>query len=282
MILNSQEIKNRSSITPAMIFPWNASNQRLSSYDLTIGDEFYAGCDGKSNLIDTQSLRIGQSFSIPAHGVCFILSEEVINLPVDVAAKLSLRMTHVYAGLVLTSQPPFDPGYHGKAVVMVHNLSSRSHSLKRGDRIATIEFSQVSVSGVAGPISGSPIPHRSVINLLAQLKEPVRSSLSEISEKAAATQRSVYWLAAQVMIFAALIVAIVALPGFYSYVSFNERLGDQKNKIEEMGKTIDDQKRELKELEKKLSDGIGFSARPDSSTSKRATQPRANRAQAKD
>ncbi|WP_175715323.1 dCTP deaminase [Burkholderia ambifaria] len=253
MILSNNEIQGLVGQHPPLIDPFVAGNVRLSSYDLTIGSEYYISADGKSSAIATQQLSPNQSFTIPPHGICFILSGEDINLPEDITAKISLRMSLVYRGLVLTSQPPFDPGYSGKAVVMVHNLSSDAHHLKRGDRIATIEF--VKVHNPSTP--GSPPTHRSVTSVMGQLTTPVTSSLSEISAQAVSAQKQVVWLSGQALVFAALVVAILAIPGFYSYTTFADRLGDQKAKIDDLSKQVDDQRLELQKLRQQVSNGEG-------------------------
>ncbi|WP_084210033.1 dCTP deaminase [Ralstonia sp. A12] len=244
MILSNSEIQGLIGQQRPLIAPFISANVRLSSYDLTIGGEYYISTNGKSSAIVTQQLLQNQSFTIPPHGICFILSEEDISLPNDITAKISLRMSLVYKGLVLTAQPPFDPGYSGKAVVMIHNLSSDAHHLKRGDRVATIEFIKV----MNPSVPGSPATHRSVTNVLGQLTTPVKSSLSEISAQAVSAQKRVLWLSSQVIIFAALVVAILAVPGFYSYSTFADRLSDQKAKIDDLSKQVDSQRLELQKL----------------------------------
>lgn len=248
MILSNSDIQRLAGQQPPLIHPFVPGNVRLSSYDLTIGGEYYISANGESSTIVTQQLQPNQSFTIPPHGICFILSEEDINLTKDITAKISLRMSLVYRGLILTSQPPFDPGYSGKAVVMVHNLSSEAHHLKRGSRIATIEF--LKVQNPSTP--GSPSVHRSVTNVVGQLTAPVKSSLTEISAQAVAAQRQVTWLSGQMLIFAALVVAILAIPGFFSYNSFVDRLSDQKAKVDDLSKQVDDQRLELQKLRQQV------------------------------
>ena len=158
-----------------LIHPFYPENLRRSSYDLTVGDEYYIEQDDAALTVSTQRLKAKQSFRIPPHAVCFILAAEHICLPDTLTAKVSLRMTHIYAGMVLTSQPPFDPGYQGRVVVMLYNLSSQAYPLKAGDRLATIEFSRLG----ATPSPGTT--HRRVNGLEEQLIGPVASSLAWIS-----------------------------------------------------------------------------------------------------
>lgn len=256
MILPSQEIKSLSTVPlvrDRLIHTFDDDNLRASSYDLTVGEEYYIGQECLSSTVSTQRLKPRQSFTIPPHAVCFILAAEVIHLPVNVTAKVSLRMTHIYAGMVLTSQPPFDPGYRGGVVVMLHNLSSAPFHIKAGDRVATIEFMRIH----ANPEKTKP--HRSVKTLEEQLPAPFVSSLTEIATRTTATFDRVTWLSGQMLAFAALIVAVLAVPSFFSYTSLSERLNEQKEKLKEANSALDDYKREheksrraLEELERRM------------------------------
>lgn len=264
MILPSQEIERLSKgQTHGLIYPFNEANLRASSYDLTVGEEYYIGQEGTASTLSTQLLKPRQSFTIPPHAVCFILATENIHLPDDVTAKVSLRMTHIYAGMVLTSQPPFDPRYHGRVVVMLHNLSSVAFHLKRGERVATIEFMRVEET----PHKSKA--HRSVTTLEEQLPKPFVSSLTEIASMAKSSNEKVMWLSGQMLTFLALIVAALAVPGFFSYSNLLDRLSEQKSQLQEMSQTLESYKREQEqyrrttsELEKRMDDIVKKTAAP--------------------
>lgn len=227
MILSSQTIKSLVT-SDNLIDPFDEENLRASSYDLTVGDEYYLGLTGSTNKISTERLQPKQAFVIPPHGMCFILSTERIRLSETVSAKVSLRMTHIYEGLVLTAQPPFDPRYHGKVIVMVHNLSSTPVHMKSGERLATIEFFKVD------QLPAYKKKHREVINLQDQLTKPISSSLAEISQKSEAVRTRVDWMVGQMLTFLALIVAVLAVPGLLSFNSLSEQIKSQNEQIEKL------------------------------------------------
>lgn len=223
-----------------LITPFKKEHLRSSSYDLTVGDEYYIGSNERSASLVTQKLKPKQSFTIPPHAICFILTKEAITLPLDVTAKVSLRMTHIYAGMVLTSQPPFDPEYDGKVVVMIHNLSSTAVHLKSGDRIATIEFVRLESP------PKNPRAHRSVRTLEEQLEKPLKSSLTKIANDSDVAKKRVTWLAGQMLAFATLVVASLALPGLYSYNSMSSHIDEQRAQIKDMNQLLATYEKEIK------------------------------------
>lgn len=249
MILPSQVIEALSSdpLNGAdLIAPFVPLNLRASSYDLTVGDEYYIGQDGAPSSLSTQHLKAGQSFTIPPHAVCFILSAETIHLPPDVTAKVSLRMTHIYAGMILSSQPPFDPNYKGRVVVMLNNLSSEPFHLKQGERVATIEFSRLESK------SNKTKAHRPVGTLQEQLPKPLISSLTEIASQSADTRKKVYWLSGQIVIFVTLVVAVSALPSIYTSSAFTERLVIQGDHLKDMSQALEEYKKELEQSKRRI------------------------------
>jgi len=251
MTFTNNQIETLSKGPEQLIAPYNEKNTRAGSYDLTVGDEYYIGSSQDESVLDTRGLSKDQSFAIPPHAVCFILLAETIKLPADVTAKISLRMTHIYSGLAISSQPPFDPGYSGNVIVMVHNFSASPVYLKYGERLATIEFTKLAA------VPQQVKPHRSVTTLKGQLTKPLVSSLSEIATMSKAAQDRVAWLRDQMFIFAALIVAVLAVPGFFSYNGLVDRINDQRDEIKELKASIDKYKIQNK---KNLEEMAGFKA----------------------
>jgi deoxycytidine triphosphate deaminase len=248
MILSGQEIKNRSQLPmlQRLISPFIERNVRRSSYDLTVGDEYYCGGAGMSTTapLATHRLATSQLFSIPAHGICYILCGENIDLPINLTAKVSLRMKHIFGGLILTSQPPFDPGYCGKVIVMLHNLSSADFALKQGERIATIEFSQV-----FNPLL-TVAAHHGVVNLSSELTQRVSSSLVQIYDEAKSAKAKVDLFINHLIGFASLLVAIAAIPSILSSLSLKDQISDQKIRLDELDKVVKEQKGLIETLQK--------------------------------
>lgn len=180
MIVSGKEI-SKQCLEKNLITPFAKDNLRNSSYDLTVGDEIYCGAEIQNLRIRTTFLARNDGFKIPAYGFAYILCNETIKLPHCMTARISLRMSLIYKGLVLTVQPPFDPNYNGKVIVLLHNMSTEPIYLKQGERIVTIEFSYV--CGTT-PLSTKEIFDQPSVNSLQEkISTNMKSGLTELIMK---------------------------------------------------------------------------------------------------
>lgn len=72
-----------------------------------------------------------------------LITEETVNLPQDLAAFISLRLSIAIRGLVNISGRHVDPGYSGKLVFSVYNAGSNPVIMKRGDPVFMITFAKL-------------------------------------------------------------------------------------------------------------------------------------------
>lgn len=156
-----------------LIDPYKAQNTSGSSYDLEVGDEYYLCRKDKVQIIP---LEKGEKFSIPSHEVCFVISEERVKIPLNIAVTASLKSEFVQKGLVLSSQPPIDPGFEGRIYALLHNLTNRSIQLKRGLPFLSLVFDTLDQD--APPYDGEYQGMTSLSDL--KYLEPFESALKEL------------------------------------------------------------------------------------------------------
>lgn len=235
MILNDQDISDFVNSPLPLIDPFDQESLRGASYDLLVGTEYwlskYDPLSGGN--LSTNQLSDGQSFGIPPHAICYILCKETINLPLDIAARVTLRMSFIYKGLMLAAQPPFDQGYNGKVIVMIHNLSNHSVFLTEGERIVTMEFFRL-----ANPASPNIKISRSVKSVLQSLKSDVTTSLQFLHKSINDTNSKVDSFTKLLGGFVTLIVAIITIINFLQYSNLNSKISDQKEIIEKQNQEI--------------------------------------------
>ena len=147
---------------------------------------------------------------------------------------------------MLAAQPPFDPGYSGLVVVMLHNLSSRPYPIKEGDRLVTMEFSRLSTA------STSPIRSANIVSLNQSLKSRVVSSLQDIQFKLDKTQEVIQRLISQSLGLAAVVVGLPAIliiaASVVQYTFLSGKIDDQKAALEEQRKSLHETRSELAKL----------------------------------
>lgn len=233
MILNDNDIDNLAK-SESLVIPYNPQNLRRASYDLSVGAEFcvFDGEDmrrANNPVIQQYTLTKGQSFEMPPNSVCFISCAEQISLPKNICARVFLRMSYIYKGIVVASQPPFDPGYQGMVIVMVHNMSSLPMPIKEGDRFVTIEFERTT-----GEYSEKTHPSKNVLFFNQPLNGKIVTSLQGLESGFRRIEKRVEGLFSQLIGLIALIIAIPAILFVFSYTSLSDKINDQQKEIEKL------------------------------------------------
>lgn len=161
-----------------LISPFEANRMGPCSYDLAVGDEYYCYQPDDGDAFRLRRLPADNpdaQCEIPPNGCAFLLTEETINMPSDLVGQVSLRFSLTKKGIMLSPQAPIDPGYCGKIMMMLYNLSDEWQSFHRGDPFVTIAFHQL--SGGTIPYQG---PNQGISSIRGFMKRdtPIRSSMS--------------------------------------------------------------------------------------------------------
>jgi deoxycytidine triphosphate deaminase len=134
-VLNDEEIE-RYCKEYQLIKPYDINKIKYASYDLSVGEEYRITSEEKVRKIGKNGI-----IEIPPNELCYILTEETLNLPVDMCAFTFPRQTRILEGVLMYPQPPIDPGYKGKLYVLLHNLSNQKiPPIRKGDHLATMVF----------------------------------------------------------------------------------------------------------------------------------------------
>lgn len=132
----TEELKN-------LIDPFDPDKVDCSAYTLSIGPEFYVSPNEQSvdpENVTIQKLSKDESFTIPPDQFAFLLTEEVVHVPPDAMAFISIRTRTKFRGLVNVSGFHVDPGFRGQLTFAVFNASPVIIHLKRGQPIFLIWY----------------------------------------------------------------------------------------------------------------------------------------------
>lgn len=113
------------------------SNISNSSYDLTLGDEYYYGGEIKSLSRNSPGL------SIEPYDYVIASCREYVSMPRDVSGRFDLIVDLFCQGLILSNSTQVDPGFHGKLFCLLFNTSNKVVNIKRGSKLATFDFNKL-------------------------------------------------------------------------------------------------------------------------------------------
>jgi dCTP deaminase len=128
-------------ITPPGAFDPNRID--CASYRLSIGTEIYVSptvdaTDPQS--VTVQVLESGAAFTIPAGQFALLMTHEIVEVPDDAIAFISIRAKTKFKGLVNVSGFHVDPGYMGQLTFAVFNAAPREIHLRQGQDIFVLWY----------------------------------------------------------------------------------------------------------------------------------------------
>ncbi|PYQ63310.1 MAG: deoxycytidine triphosphate deaminase, partial [Acidobacteria bacterium] len=86
---------------------------------------------------------VGDAFTVPPGQFAFLLTEEIVAVPADAIAFISIRAKIKFRGLVNVSGFHVDPGYSGQLTFSVFNAGPTPIHLKRGQPIFLIWYASL-------------------------------------------------------------------------------------------------------------------------------------------
>jgi dCTP deaminase len=117
-----------------------------AAYTLAIGPEIYVSPNDQMadpTVVTVRRLDEGEAFTIPPGQFAFLLTEEVVTVPPEALAFISIRAKTKFRGLVNVSGFHVDPGYRGQLTFAVFNAGPVPIHLKRGQPIFLIWYASL-------------------------------------------------------------------------------------------------------------------------------------------
>ena len=129
-----------------LIDPFDSGQIDCAAYTLSIGSEVYVSPNDQTadpTTVSIHKLSDGEAFTIPPGQFAFLLTEEVVSVPADALAFISIRAKTKFRGLVNVSGFHVDPGYRGQLTFSVFNAGPVPVHLKRGQPIFLIWYANL-------------------------------------------------------------------------------------------------------------------------------------------
>jgi dCTP deaminase len=129
-----------------LIEPFQPERVDCAAYTLSVGPEIYVSPNDQTadpTTVSVRKLAPGDAFTIPPGQFAFLLTEEIVSVPADALAFISIRAKTKFRGLVNVSGFHVDPGYRGQLTFAVFNAGPVSIHLKRGQPIFLIWYASL-------------------------------------------------------------------------------------------------------------------------------------------
>ena len=189
-----------------MINPFDPEQVQGASYDFRVGEQ--GATTSSKKLVNIR--ETGYFLLQPGDfGVVTVLEE--IRLGPQYAARFGLRSKYARKGLIATTGPQIDPGYHGRLIIGVTNLTPKPVSLPYKDDFVSVEFHRLD-EATTKPYSG---PYQNKMELGAEEIEFITESegmaLSEVLTTLRSLSQNVAALTSQMKILQWAIPIIVGV-----------------------------------------------------------------------
>lgn len=129
-----------------LIDPFAPERVDCAAYTLAVGPEVYVSPSDQTadpTTVTFRRLAPGDAFTIPPGQFAFLLTEEIVSVPADALAFISIRAKTKFRGLVNVSGFHVDPGYRGQLTFAVFNAGPVPIHLKRGQPIFLIWYASL-------------------------------------------------------------------------------------------------------------------------------------------
>jgi dCTP deaminase len=131
---------------PDLIKPFSRERIDCAAYTLAVGPEVYVSPNDQTvdpTTVTVRKLTDDEAFTIPSGQFAFLLTEEVVSVPADAIALISIRARTKFKGLVNVSGFHVDPGYCGQLTFAVFNAGPVPIHIRRGQPIFLIWYGRL-------------------------------------------------------------------------------------------------------------------------------------------
>lgn len=140
-LLNSADIHDYIEAT-GMLYPYDPKFMKSSSYEAQIGERaiYWNEKEEKKTVPLTETSTV----KLAPNSLVFFETKQEFRLPPYMAIRFNLRITNVHKGLLLGTGPLVDPGFCGKLLIPIHNLTNNTYTFIGDEKFIWIEFTKVS------------------------------------------------------------------------------------------------------------------------------------------
>ncbi len=140
-LLNSADIQDYVAAT-GMIYPFDHEKLKSASYGVKLKGSCIYWNEKERKCVKEISDK--SEFILEKNSIVYVAIEPTFRLPNYIAQRYNLSISHIHKGLLLGTGPIVDPGFNGKILIPLHNLTDNNYTLRGSDILIWIEFSKIS------------------------------------------------------------------------------------------------------------------------------------------
>lgn len=205
MILTDHQIVAAYKKGDIVIEPFDERQVQGATYDFRIGEQ---GATTTSKKL--VNIKDAGFITIQPGDFAVVTVDEILRLSPHYVGRFGLRSKFARKGLIATTGPQIDPGYHGRLIIGMTNLSPKPVTLSYGDDLLSVEFHRLSEASTK-PYSG---PYQDKLGLGAEEIESITENegmaLSEVLTTLRSLSQNVGALTSEMQTFRWLIPVIIA------------------------------------------------------------------------
>lgn len=231
-----------------------------AAYTLHVGPEIFVTPDqyhADPNKNTKRSLDHNEPFNIPSGMFSFLQTQEVVKVPNNCIAFISMKAKIKFKGLINVSGFHVDPGYEGRLIFSVYNAGPTPIMLKRGMPLFLIWYADLDRTSeeikkvepmlelpldIVNQIHGQIFSPQAISDSVSDFKNDIRNEVHKIDKKVSS--------------IITIVTLLAALVGSVAVYKFNHLLDERDNIIEKYN-TLSNKKAVLsmkKNEESKLSE----------------------------
>jgi dCTP deaminase len=214
VILTDRQIREAYVGGDIIIDPFEEKQLQPATYDFRVGEN--GATTSAKKIINIR--ETGYLLLVPGDFAVITVFEK-LRLNNQYVGRFGLRSKYTRKGLIATTGPQIDPGYDGRLILGLTNLTPKSMAIPYKDDLISVEFHRLEEPS-SKPYTG-PYQHKyelgpedieMVVETEGMALSEVLNTLRTLTQNVAALSNEVKWLKWIFPIAAAVIAILVAIP----------------------------------------------------------------------
>lgn len=129
-----------------IISPYEPGNVSSATYKIPMYGDVYFWNDKKSKMTTVHLTRDkpDQTITLKQNSITYFHIDTHFRVPYYMVFRFNLTVSLAHKGLLLGTGPIVDPGFQGRILIPVHNLTANDYTLRAGSGLIRVEFTKLS------------------------------------------------------------------------------------------------------------------------------------------